>query len=54
VKTGRIDDVSALAGYVQPEHLRDGDLVNTKAADRGPGEEIEAAVGRWIQSAPGK
>jgi len=52
VKTGRIDDVSALAGYVHgPEHTYAmAILVNTKAADRGPGQEIEEAVVRWIQS----
>jgi serine-type D-Ala-D-Ala carboxypeptidase/endopeptidase (penicillin-binding protein 4) len=54
VKTGRIDDVSALAGYV---HGADRTyamaiLVNSKGAERGPGQEIEEAVVRWIQSRP--
>ena len=53
-KTGRLDDVSALAGYVHgPEHTYAmAVLVNSKAAERGPGEEIEEAVVRWIQSRP--
>ncbi|HET8697155.1 MAG TPA: D-alanyl-D-alanine carboxypeptidase, partial [Gammaproteobacteria bacterium] len=52
VKTGRIDDVSALAGYVHaPAHTYAmAVLVNGKSADRGPGQEIEEAVVRWIQS----
>jgi D-alanyl-D-alanine carboxypeptidase/D-alanyl-D-alanine-endopeptidase (penicillin-binding protein 4) len=52
VKTGRLDDVSALAGYVHaPAHTYAmAVLVNGKAADRGPGQEIEEAVVRWIQS----
>ncbi|HEX5049048.1 MAG TPA: D-alanyl-D-alanine carboxypeptidase/D-alanyl-D-alanine-endopeptidase [Gammaproteobacteria bacterium] len=54
VKTGRLDDVSALAGYVHgPEHTYAmAVIVNSKAAERGPGEEIEEAVVRWIQARP--
>jgi D-alanyl-D-alanine carboxypeptidase/D-alanyl-D-alanine-endopeptidase (penicillin-binding protein 4) len=54
VKTGRIDDVSALAGYVHgAQHTYAmAVLVNSKAAERGPGQEIEEAVVRWIQSRP--
>jgi D-alanyl-D-alanine carboxypeptidase/D-alanyl-D-alanine-endopeptidase (penicillin-binding protein 4) len=53
VKTGRIDHVSALAGYV---HGKEGQtyviaiLVNTPEAHRGPGKEIEEAVIRWVRS----
>jgi D-alanyl-D-alanine carboxypeptidase/D-alanyl-D-alanine-endopeptidase (penicillin-binding protein 4) len=53
VKTGRLDHVSALAGYV---HLDGGSdyvivvLVNTPDAHRGPGQELEEAVVRWVQT----
>lgn len=53
VKTGRIDHVSALAGYV---HGQTGGtyvvaiFVNNPEAHRGPGQEIEEAVMRWVQA----
>ena len=52
VKTGRIDHVSALAGYV---HAPGKDYVvaiilNTQDAHRGPGQELEEAVTRWVQA----
>ena len=51
VKTGRLDDVSALAGYA---HADDGKtyvlaiLVNAEDAHRGPGQELEEAVTGWL------
>jgi D-alanyl-D-alanine carboxypeptidase/D-alanyl-D-alanine-endopeptidase (penicillin-binding protein 4) len=51
VKTGRIDHVSALAGYA---HAADGRiytlaiLTNTPEAHRGLGQEVEEAVLRWL------
>lgn len=51
LKTGRVDHVSALAGYA---HGHDGRmyalavLINAPEAHRGPGGEIENAVLRWI------
>jgi serine-type D-Ala-D-Ala carboxypeptidase/endopeptidase (penicillin-binding protein 4) len=54
VKTGRIDYVSALAGYVHnPERTYVmAVLVNNDKAHRGPGQEIEEAVVRWIEARP--
>ena len=55
VKTGRLDRVSALAGYV---HARSGKtyviavVMNAEVAHRGPGQELEEAVVRWVQSRP--
>lgn len=51
VKTGRIDQVSALAGYA---HADDGNLyalailVNATDAHRGLGQDLEEAVLRWL------
>ena len=51
LKTGSLDEVSALAGYV---HVPDGPtyvmavFVNTADAHRGPGNELEDAVVEWI------
>ncbi len=51
LKTGSLDDVSALAGYV---HVPNGKtyvmvvFVNTPDAHRGPGNELEDAVVEWI------
>jgi D-alanyl-D-alanine carboxypeptidase/D-alanyl-D-alanine-endopeptidase (penicillin-binding protein 4) len=52
VKTGRIDDVSALAGFVHGEGktYAMAILVNAKNAQSGPGDEIESAVLRWIRA----
>jgi D-alanyl-D-alanine carboxypeptidase/D-alanyl-D-alanine-endopeptidase (penicillin-binding protein 4) len=53
VKTGRIDHVSALAGYT---HADDGTmyalaiLMNATDAHRGPGQELEEAVLRWLHT----
>ena len=51
LKTGTMDDVSAIAGYV---HARDGRryavvvIVNAPDAHRGPGEEIQDALLGWV------
>jgi D-alanyl-D-alanine carboxypeptidase/D-alanyl-D-alanine-endopeptidase (penicillin-binding protein 4) len=53
LKTGRLDHVSALAGYV---HAADGRTYamaifgNFENAHRGPGKEIEEAVVQWVHS----
>lgn len=54
VKTGRLDYVSALAGYVHhPKRTYViAVLVNNEKAHRGPGQEIEEAVLRWIEARP--
>jgi len=55
VKTGRLDDVAALAGYV---HAARGTnyiavlMVNSPDAHRGPGEELQEAFVRWIYTLP--
>jgi D-alanyl-D-alanine carboxypeptidase/D-alanyl-D-alanine-endopeptidase (penicillin-binding protein 4) len=55
VKTGRLDHVSALAGYV---HAASGKtyvivvVMNSEDAHRGPGQELEEAVVRWVQARP--
>ena len=51
LKTGRLDDVYATAGYVHALSGRDYAVVilqNYKDANRGPGEEAQAALLRWI------
>lgn len=51
LKTGRLDDVYATAGYVHAASGRDYVVVvlqNYVAADRGPGEEAQAALLRWV------
>jgi D-alanyl-D-alanine carboxypeptidase/D-alanyl-D-alanine-endopeptidase (penicillin-binding protein 4) len=51
LKTGSLDDVSAIAGYVQSSS---GDrylvvaLQNHKDIHRGPGEEVQEALIRWV------
>ena len=57
LKTGTIDHVSAIAGYVQSQDNRRFAvvvLVNAPDAHRGPGEEIQDALLSWVfsQSAP--
>src|SRR5690606_6456696 len=50
VKAGRIDDVSALAGYLRARSGRRvvvAILLNSKDAHRGPGKELEEAVVSW-------
>jgi D-alanyl-D-alanine carboxypeptidase/D-alanyl-D-alanine-endopeptidase (penicillin-binding protein 4) len=54
-KTGRLDHVSALAGYV---HAGNGKtyvvvvIMNSENAHRGPGQELEEAVVRWVETRP--
>jgi len=51
LKTGRLDGVYATAGYVHAASGRDYVVVilqNYPDADRGPGEEAQAALLRWI------
>lgn len=51
LKTGRLDDVYATAGYVHAKSGRDYAVVilqNYKDANRGPGEEAQAALLRWV------
>jgi D-alanyl-D-alanine carboxypeptidase/D-alanyl-D-alanine-endopeptidase (penicillin-binding protein 4) len=55
VKTGRLDDVSALAGYV---HAASGQtyvvvaMLNVPDAHRGPGEELQEALVHWVHGLP--
>jgi serine-type D-Ala-D-Ala carboxypeptidase/endopeptidase (penicillin-binding protein 4) len=55
VKTGRLDHVSALAGYA---HAANGKtyvvavVMNSEDAHRGPGQELEEGVVRWVQGRP--
>ncbi|MEE4360107.1 MAG: D-alanyl-D-alanine carboxypeptidase/D-alanyl-D-alanine-endopeptidase [Pseudomonadales bacterium] len=51
LKTGTLDDVSAIAGYVQTRTDRRRVvvvLVNAPRAHRGPGEEIQDALLDWV------
>jgi D-alanyl-D-alanine carboxypeptidase/D-alanyl-D-alanine-endopeptidase (penicillin-binding protein 4) len=51
LKTGRLDDVSAVAGYVTAasgQRLIAVVLVNAPEAHRGPGEELQDAVLQWV------
>jgi D-alanyl-D-alanine carboxypeptidase/D-alanyl-D-alanine-endopeptidase (penicillin-binding protein 4) len=53
VKTGRLDNVSALAGYVHAASGRTyvvGIVMNSPDAHRGSGQELEEAVVRWVQA----
>jgi len=53
LKTGRLDHVSAIAGYVHGPSGRDygvAVLVNAPEAHRGIGQEIEEAVIGWLES----
>jgi D-alanyl-D-alanine carboxypeptidase/D-alanyl-D-alanine-endopeptidase (penicillin-binding protein 4) len=55
VKTGRLDHVSALAGYLHAQNGKTYVLVvimNSEDAHRGPGQELEEAVVRWVQGRP--
>jgi len=51
LKTGRLDDVFAMAGYVYSRSGRKFIVVgmqNSKGAHQGPGEEAETALVRWV------
>ncbi len=51
LKTGRLNDVFATAGYVHAASGRDYAVVilqNFPDADRGPGEEAQSALLRWV------
>jgi D-alanyl-D-alanine carboxypeptidase/D-alanyl-D-alanine-endopeptidase (penicillin-binding protein 4) len=51
LKTGRLDDVSAVAGYVTAasgQRLIAVVLVNAPEAHRGPGEELQDALLQWV------
>jgi D-alanyl-D-alanine carboxypeptidase/D-alanyl-D-alanine-endopeptidase (penicillin-binding protein 4) len=51
LKTGRLDDVSAVAGYVTAasgQRLIVVALVNSPEAHRGPGEELQDALLEWV------
>ena len=51
LKTGRLDDVSAVAGYVTAasgQRLVVVVLVNSPEAHRGPGEELQDALLQWV------
>jgi D-alanyl-D-alanine carboxypeptidase/D-alanyl-D-alanine-endopeptidase (penicillin-binding protein 4) len=53
VKTGRIDHVSALAGYLHSPGGRDyviAIMMNSPDAHRGPGQELEEAVMAWANA----
>jgi D-alanyl-D-alanine carboxypeptidase/D-alanyl-D-alanine-endopeptidase (penicillin-binding protein 4) len=55
VKTGRLDHVSALAGYI---HAANGqtyvvvEMLNSPDVHRGPGEELQEALVRWVHALP--
>ena len=51
IKTGRLDDVSAVAGYVTAasgQRFLAVVLVNAPEAHRGPGEELQDALLQWV------
>ena len=51
LKTGRLDDVFAMAGYVRSRSGHDYVVVafqNGKDAHRGPGEEAQSALLKWV------
>jgi len=51
MKTGRLRDVYATAGYVHADSGREYVLVvlqNYRGADKGPGEALQAALLRWV------
>ena len=51
VKTGTLDHVSALAGYVRADNGKDYVVVvllNSPNAHRGPGRELDEAVLNWV------
>ena len=51
IKTGTIDEVSAIAGYVHArsgKHYAVSAILNHELADRGPGVELMDALLRWV------
>jgi len=53
MKTGRLQDVSSIAGYVQARSGRRYAVVvlhNDKDVHRGPGQELQDALVRWVQA----
>ena len=51
IKTGRLDDVTAIAGYLQSRSGARYSIValqNHTDVHRGPGEEVQAALLRWL------
>jgi len=51
LKTGRLTDVFALAGYVRSKSGAEYVVVaiqNYADANRGPGEEVQSALLRWV------
>jgi D-alanyl-D-alanine carboxypeptidase/D-alanyl-D-alanine-endopeptidase (penicillin-binding protein 4) len=51
LKTGRLRDVYATAGFVHADSGREYVVVilqNYRGADDGPGEEVQAALLRWL------
>ena len=55
LKTGRLDHVSAVAGYVRAANEKTyvvAVVMNSEDAHRGPGQELEEAVLRYTLSLP--
>ena len=55
LKTGRLDGVSAIAGFIQARDDKTYTtslLVNHKIAHRGPGNEIQNALLKWVHDRP--
>ena len=55
VKTGRLDHVSALAGYIHTASTQTYVVVamlNSPDVHRGPGEELQEALVRWVHALP--
>jgi D-alanyl-D-alanine carboxypeptidase/D-alanyl-D-alanine-endopeptidase (penicillin-binding protein 4) len=55
VKTGRIDHVAALAGFVHGANGKNyvmAVMLNAPNAHRGPGQEVEEALTHWVQALP--
>ena len=51
IKTGRLDDVTAIAGYLQAKSGNRYAVValqNHTDVHRGPGEEVQEALLRWL------
>jgi serine-type D-Ala-D-Ala carboxypeptidase/endopeptidase (penicillin-binding protein 4) len=56
LKTGTLNDVSAVAGYALQENGARWlvvVLINSPEAHRGPGEQLQDAVLRWVMTLPG-